>query len=278
MDVQVDILDIVKHGMGVALAFWSGCGDNDNSTGIEDILNPAVTEDSPIDDSLAAIPIGSLEGQVGGVEGVQIDIQILKNGEAIASAKADAVGNYQIDNIEPGTYTVQITAKGHQAVELIGQVRADGVTSLDKVTLRALEIPVAHIRGLLLDLATREALRDVRVQLMDKDGNVREAVTGAKGVFAFENLPVDQQFVLTIDHDGYEKHEMTIDLIPANETAKVTIELMPIQEGEQLPAGDGLTVGTEAPDFGLLDENGKIHALADYAGQKVVILFDRGRW
>ena len=113
---------------------------------------------------------------------------------------------------------------------------------------------------------------------MDKDGNVREAVTGAKGVFAFENLPVDQQFALTIDHDGYEKHEMTIDLIPANETAKVTIELMPIQEGEQLPAGDGLTVGTEAPDFGLLDENGKIHALADYAGQKVVILFDRGRW
>ena len=156
MDVQVDILDIVKHGMGVALAFWSGCGDNDNSTGIEDILNPAVTEDSPIDDSLAAIPIGSLEGQVGGVEGVQINIQILKNGEAIASAKADAVGNYQIDNIEPGTYTVQITAKGHQAVELIGQVRADGVTSLDKVTLGALEIPVAHIRGLLLDLATRQ--------------------------------------------------------------------------------------------------------------------------
>ena len=253
---------------GVTLIILPGCGDSDN---------PIVTEDTPTDDS--TIPTGSLKGQVAGIEGVQMNIQVLKNGEAIASAKADAAGNYQIDDIEPGTYTVQITAKGYQAVELVGQVGEDAVTSLDAVSLKALEIPVAHLRGLLSDQATRQVLQNVGVQLIDKAGNVLHVLTGAKGVFAFENLPMDQQLTLTIDHDGYEKHEMTIDLIPANETAKVTIELMPIQQGEQLPAGDGLTVGTEAPDFNLPDGDGKMHAFADYVGKKkVVLVFYRGSW
>ena len=34
-----------------------------------------------------------------------------------------------------------------------------------------------------------------------------------------------------------------------------------------------LPIGTKAPDFTLPDQNGKLHALSDYAGQKVVLYF-----
>ena len=34
-----------------------------------------------------------------------------------------------------------------------------------------------------------------------------------------------------------------------------------------------LETGTKAPDFELLDQNGKIHKLSDYAGKKVILYF-----
>ena len=34
-----------------------------------------------------------------------------------------------------------------------------------------------------------------------------------------------------------------------------------------------LTVGIEAPDFTLPDQNGEMHSLSDYRGQKVILYF-----
>ncbi len=34
-----------------------------------------------------------------------------------------------------------------------------------------------------------------------------------------------------------------------------------------------LTIGTKAPDFTLPDQNGNLHSLADYKGQKIVLYF-----
>ena len=34
-----------------------------------------------------------------------------------------------------------------------------------------------------------------------------------------------------------------------------------------------LAIGTQAPDFTLPDQNGKMHSLADYRGQKVILYF-----
>ena len=34
-----------------------------------------------------------------------------------------------------------------------------------------------------------------------------------------------------------------------------------------------LAVGTKAPDFELPDQNGEMHALKDYRGQKVILYF-----
>ena len=43
--------------------------------------------------------------------------------------------------------------------------------------------------------------------------------------------------------------------------------------GMTVGASGALTVGTQAPDFTLLDQDGNSHSLSDYKGQKVVVYF-----
>ena len=140
-------------------------------------------------------------------------------------------------------------------------------------------VATAGIRGLLVDQATKQTLRNTHVQLVDSQGEIREALTTRAGVFEFENLPVGKKFTIVVELDEYEKHEVVVNPILAGETETITVNLVPILKMDELPPGDGLSVGIKAPNFNLRDGNGKAHSLADYAGkQRIVLLFDRGAW
>lgn len=41
----------------------------------------------------------------------------------------------------------------------------------------------------------------------------------------------------------------------------------------ELPPGEGLPLGVQAPEFSLLDADGNSHSLSNYAGEKVAIVF-----
>ena len=220
---------------------------------------------------------GTLRGDVQSIEGVSIQVRLLRDGQLVAQTETQA--SYEIDTVEVGNYTLQISAKGHETKEINVTVIAGQVVSLDKVTLVALKTPVSHLRGVLTDEATSEPLGEVNLQLTDNAGKVYETLTTVSGVFSFENLPVQQPFTLTITHDGYEGKEVAVRPIPAAETLELTVELTPLAEPERLDPGQGLSVGTQAPDFKLPDGNGKLHALADYNPDKnVVLIFYRGGW
>lgn len=68
-----------------------------------------------------------------------------------------------------------------------------------------------------------------------------------------------------------------IFLCPACHDAKQTLqEIVSIEETvEQLPLGEGLAIGATAPQFSLPDADGSTQSLADYSGQKLVIVFYR---
>ena len=347
--------------LAAILTLCLGCGTDDES-----IVEPETPEEpgASTGEPDPVTATGSLKGTVSKIDGVSVAIRVLQNGNAIASATADADGNYQIDNIAPGTYTVEIAAKGYETVEQTVQINEDKVASLDRATLKELAIPVAHIqgvlsdqtegsplsnvrvrlvdaagnsrevlttrlgafefenvptdqrltvivdlegfekqevsidpipagqtvplevgvvalpgiRGLVLDQRTKTPLIDVRVQLTDEVGNTREAPTTTSGVFEFEGVAANQKLTISIEADKYEKQEFTVDPISVGETVKLEVELIPLNP-EQFPVGDGLAVGLKAPGFNLPDSDGKMIALADYAGKKkVVLVFDRGEW
>ena len=117
-------------------------------------VDPSPAEDAPADDVIVEVVVGSLQGQVVQIEDVQIHIHVLQNGAVIASTQANLDGSYQIDDIKPGTYIVQIIAPDYEMVERTVQVRAGEVSVLDNVVLEALAPPPTHIRGLLLDRQT----------------------------------------------------------------------------------------------------------------------------
>ena len=220
---------------------------------------------------------GTLRGDVQSIEGVLIQVRLLRDGQLVAQTETQA--SYEIDTVEAGNYTLQISAKGHETKEVNVTIIAGQVVSLDKVALVALKTPVSHLRGVLTDDATGEPLGEVNLQLTDNAGKVYETLTTAAGVFSFENLPVQQPFTLTIAHDGYEGKEVAVGPIPAAETSELTVELTPLAAPERLDPGQGLSIGTQAPDFELPDGNGKLHALADYnADKNVVLIFYRGGW
>jgi len=201
--------------LAAALMLCIGCGSDDES-----IVEP----DTSVEPDLVTVT-GSLKGTVDRIDGVSVAIRILQNGNAVASTTADADGNYQIDNIAPGTYTVEIAAKGYDAVEQTVQVSADGVVSLDRVTLKVLDIPVSHIQGTLSDRLKGSPLNQVRVQLVDAAGNSREVLTTQTGAFEFENVPTDQQLTVIVQLEGFEKEEFSVDPIPAGETTTLEITL-----------------------------------------------------
>ena len=221
---------------------------------------------------------GTLRGDLQLIEGVLIQVRLLKGGQLVVQTEAQA--SYELDAVEAGNYTLQISAKGHETKEIDVTVIAGQVVSLDKVTLVALETPVSHLSGVLTNETTGEALGGVSLQLTDNTGKVYETLTTAAGIFSFENLPVQHPFTLTIAHIGYEGKEVAVHPIPASETLELPVELTPLQEEpEKLDPGQGLSIGSQAPAFELPDSNGKLHALADYAGnENVVLIFYRGGW
>jgi hypothetical protein len=262
-----------------------GCGTS------EDTTDPVPIE----------IKTGEFQGSIELLEDATIQVRLLKAGELFAQieftkdgvsqtsvgdvqanivASTDSgIGKFRVTEAELGDYTLQISTKGYQETELNVTVVADQEVSLDKVALVALAEPVSHLRGVLTDSETGEVLSDVLIQLTDKAGKEHEVLTTKDGVFTFENLPVDQGFTLTVMHKGFEDNKVDVDPISANQTFELDVELTAIPEPVKLDPGQGLSIGSQAPEFQLPDGNDKQHALADYVGSKnVAIVFYRGGW
>ena len=78
---------------------------------------------------------------------------------------------------------------------------------------------------------------------------------------------------------GYNDGTVNIDPIGANETYEVDVVLTAIPVIEELDPGQGLSIGSEAPDFELPNGDGDLLALGDLIGsKKVVVIFYRGGW
>ena len=220
---------------------------------------------------------GILRGEVQSIEGVLIQVRLLRDGQLLMQTETQAT--YELEAIKSGNYTLQISAKGYETTEMNVTVTSGQTISLDKVTLVALATPVSHLRGILTDVATGAPISQVHLQLTDEAGEVHETLTTEAGVFTFENLPVEQTFTLKIEHADYENTEVAVEPIPVSETFELDLKLIPMPELEELNPGQGLSLGSQAPDFELSDGNGKLLALADYTdNKKVVLVFFRGSW
>lgn len=236
--------------------------------------------DSPVSDTEPepemTVNPGIIEGQVTPIEGIAIQVRLLKNDEIIATTDTDPDGSYGFRDVEPGDYTVEATAAEYEQVQQRVTVVADQVVQVGEVTLEPLALPVAQLRGVVVDQASKDALLGAQVRLVGADGEAYQTLSGEAGVFEFVNLPVGQGFSLSAEFEGYDVLERTVDPLDAGEQGKIEIQLLAVFQA--LPLGQGLAIGTVAPNFTLVDGDGNEHMLTDYRDQKIILHFNRGSW
>ena len=229
--------------------------------------------DDDVDETIQ--PSGTIHGEVQVINGLSIQVRLLKEDQLISQTIAD--GSFQFDNLKDGEYTLQITAKGYQTEEL-NITLADGKSSeITKIELTELIEPVSHLSGVLTDSDTGNSLSGVLVKLMDNSGEIYEAKTSQLGVYTFENLPVNEPFTMNVQHYGFEKQNLEVNPIPPNQTNELDVQLIAIPETVVLNPSEGLGLGSKAPDFELPDSNNQKHSLSQTLKSKnIVIVFYRG--
>ncbi len=243
-----------------------GCGSTEDPDSVLEV---------PIDE--IGVPSGTIQGEVQVIDGVSIQVRLLKEGQLISQTAAD--GSFQFDNVEDGDYILQITAKGYETEER-NVTLADGQLSIiTKVELTELVEPVSHLSGVLTDSETGNPLSGILVKLIANSGEIYEAMTSQLGEYSFENLPINIPFIMNVLHYGFEKQNLEVNAISSNQTVELDVELITIPDTVVLGPSEGLGVGSKAPDFDLADSNDQTHSLSQTLTSKnVVIVFYRGGW
>ncbi len=106
------------------------------------------------------------------------------------------------------------------------------------------------------------------------------AQTETTGSYEFDEIEVGK-YLLRISAIGFQTVELDVEINAGAVEELETVTLKPFAETEidpnGLQPGQGLSIGSIAPDFKLSDGNGNLHALSDYLGQgeSVVIVFYR---
>jgi MFS family permease len=112
-------------------------------------------------------------------------------GEVVAAVSTGEAGEYAVEDLVPGGYTLAATAQSFQPAALQVTI-ADGQETVQDAELRS----GARVAGT-ARTASGTLIPDARVTLMDQDGNVAGiATTGEDGAYAFENLPEGEYTVI----------------------------------------------------------------------------------
>ena len=59
---------------------------------------------------------GTLRGEVQSIEGVLIQVRLLKDGQLLTQTETQ--GTYELGAVEAGNYTLQVSAKGYETKEI----------------------------------------------------------------------------------------------------------------------------------------------------------------
>ncbi len=94
---------------------------------------------------------------------------------------------------------------------------------------------------------------------------------------SFEIMDIEAgSYTLRITAPGYKEIERNVEILAGQTISIDNVTLQPTSQTEA-NLGQGLTIGSPAPDFELSDGNGNLHSLSEYldTGKHVVLVFYR---
>ena len=140
---------------------------------------------------------GGLKGKVRTNSGQGIEdaaVTITKGGKDVKSARSDSSGNFLISDIEPGTYTLRVEAKGYASGTLFGVEIRNKVKDLgDKLFLTVDQGAQVILRGsVFFKEGTSVTRAKVELEKVLDDGKAEKidnAETSVSGEFVFRLPP-----------------------------------------------------------------------------------------
>lgn len=163
---------------------------------------------------LAAEARGAVRSSATG-QPISSTITVVETGETFSGRAGD--GTYLVP-LQPGTWTLQFTAFGHEPATRTVQVAAGEVAQVD-VTLTAQ--PVAQISGTVTN-SSGAPVADATVSLEDTP---LSTTTAADGTYALSNVPA-ADYTLRVQAGGYGVQRIPVNL-SAGEAAHVDVTLEP---------------------------------------------------
>ena len=165
---------------------------------------------------------GVISGRVrvdAGMSPAGVSVTVRRGEEEVARASTDAKGEFEIRDVQPGTYGLTLRKAGLQVGKMEGvEVRAGKTVSYkDKLFLPVDEGAIAHLRGSVFRSDGR-SLPGAKVELarVEADGSSRKLdsrVANATGSFAFRLPPGHARYRVTAKADGMQPatEEVNID-------------------------------------------------------------------
>ncbi len=232
-----------------------GCGGDEEP---EEISTPDITS------------FGRISGIVSPAN-ASAEIQLLKNGQLIATTKADTNGNYVFANLEPDTYEVGVVAFSFKPLSPEKVTVIDGQTLTKNFTLEQL---VTTLKGIVVS-PDRIPIQNAIVTVESPKGQKTQK-TNDLGIFSFDGVWADVELSVTIEAEGMEVQTVDVEAIKVGETVKLQLDMIALPDDN--PDGPGSQVGNIAPNFTLPDINANLVSLSDYRGKSLVLLnFNRGQ-
>ncbi|WP_033320458.1 MFS transporter [Streptomyces yerevanensis] len=136
-------------------------------------------------------------------------------GDVLATGETDAMGEFTVSDLVPGTVTLAVNSVKHRPLALPVEIGVTGATRVE-VELH----PGAHVRGTVLGAGV--PLSEARVTLMDAAGNVvATTTTGIDGAYAFSDLDSGEYTVMatgyppkatgvTVSGGGVDGHDIEL--------------------------------------------------------------------
>jgi hypothetical protein len=137
-----------------------------------------------------------------------VNVTVRRGDEEVAHASTDAKGEFEVRDVEPGTYGLTLRKAGLQVGKMEGvEVRAGKTVSLkDRLYLPVDEGAIAHVRGSVFRADGRSLPgAEVTLARVEADGSGKKLdsrVANGTGSFAFRLPPERARYRLTAKADG----------------------------------------------------------------------------
>ena len=211
---------------------------------------------------------GSITGTVRGYDGkapaaFRVGVRPAREGEPPGKPAIefkDPTGVFRVDDLDPGTYTVEVLAERYASVDKADiEVKAEQVTDLGTLTL----LSQSMLRGRAVTARDRAPVESAAVRIVPIAGTDGRdlsaptswtATTGADGTFTTPELPAGT-FDLTIEHPQFAPARTRVTFRPDADTPEMLVEMFrggaltgSVVDAKLLPAAGVRIVATQGTD------------------------------